>query len=131
MDTPEGDWYAVLFQDHGAVGAQILVELCDVDLFISVGNIYFLLIKQKMGVNKEINPLTRLDYPDPDVIRVGAPPLLHASSYRETFWSASGLCPSPRPAVPRPSPRNWHVEVRMQPGDEDKEFTILGFGGVS
>ena len=24
-----------------------------------------------MGVNKEINPLTRLDYPDPDVIRVG------------------------------------------------------------
>ena len=30
--------------------AQILVELCDVDLFISVGNIYFLLIKQKRGV---------------------------------------------------------------------------------
>ena len=27
--------------------------------------------------------------------------------------------------------RTWHVEVRMQPGDEDKEFTILGFGGVS
>lgn len=24
-----------------------------------------------MGVDKEINPLTRLDYPDPDVIRVG------------------------------------------------------------
>ncbi len=25
----------------------------------------------------------------------------------------------------------WHIEVRMQPGDEDKEFTILGFGVVS
>lgn len=27
--------------------------------------------------------------------------------------------------------RAWRVEVRMQPGDEDKEFTILGFGVVS
>lgn len=27
--------------------------------------------------------------------------------------------------------RTWRVEVRMQPGDEDKEFTILGFGVVS
>lgn len=27
--------------------------------------------------------------------------------------------------------RTWHVEVRMQPGDENKEFTILGFGIVS
>ena len=27
--------------------------------------------------------------------------------------------------------RTWHVEIRMQPGDEDKEFTILGFGIVS
>lgn len=27
--------------------------------------------------------------------------------------------------------RTWHVEVRMQPGDEEKEFTILGFGVVS
>ncbi len=27
--------------------------------------------------------------------------------------------------------RTWRVEVRMQPGDEDKEFTILGFGIVS
>ncbi len=26
--------------------------------------------------------------------------------------------------------RTWHVEVRMQQGDEDKEFTILGFGIV-
>ena len=24
----------------------------------------------------------------------------------------------------------YHVEVRMQPGDEDKDFTILGFGYV-
>ena len=27
--------------------------------------------------------------------------------------------------------RTWRVEVRMQPGDEEKEFTILGFGVVS
>lgn len=27
--------------------------------------------------------------------------------------------------------RTWRVEVRMQPGDEDKAFTILGFGVVS
>ena len=27
--------------------------------------------------------------------------------------------------------RTWRVEVRMQPGDEDREFTILGFGVVS
>lgn len=27
--------------------------------------------------------------------------------------------------------RTWRVEVRMQPGDENKEFTILGFGIVS
>lgn len=26
--------------------------------------------------------------------------------------------------------REYHVEVRMQPGDEEKEFTILGFGYV-
>ena len=26
--------------------------------------------------------------------------------------------------------RQYHVEVRMAPGDEDKEFTILGFGYV-
>ncbi|GFI23506.1 hypothetical protein IMSAGC011_02295 [Lachnospiraceae bacterium] len=26
--------------------------------------------------------------------------------------------------------KTWHIEVRMQPGDEDKEFTILGFGVV-
>lgn len=26
--------------------------------------------------------------------------------------------------------RTWHVEIKMQPGDEDKEFTILGFGVV-
>lgn len=26
--------------------------------------------------------------------------------------------------------RTRHVEVRMAPGDEDKEFTILGFGFV-
>lgn len=27
--------------------------------------------------------------------------------------------------------RTWHVEIRMQPGDEEKEFTILGFGVVN
>ena len=26
--------------------------------------------------------------------------------------------------------KTYHVEVRMQPGDEDKDFTILGFGYV-
>ena len=26
--------------------------------------------------------------------------------------------------------RKYHVEIRMAPGDEDKEFTILGFGYV-
>lgn len=26
--------------------------------------------------------------------------------------------------------KTWHVEIKMQPGDEDKEFTILGFGIV-
>lgn len=26
--------------------------------------------------------------------------------------------------------RKYHVEVSMIPGDEDKEFTILGFGYV-